>query len=459
VTAVATAVPLSRLARYVRLVRALIAARDAQDFALKLLPLLAKAGLALPAALLIHRAIGPMSDRRGKYRVLVIRKAVFNEDVLEALRDADDLQLFGVGRAVLKAMAVGVLPRAVCDDATYVTDDPTVEQAKLRYRRLWAATWRRLLLLRRYDAVLTGNWAYWAEREMASALEAMGTPFIVLHKEGIKPPERSKMLRDLFRKTRGHFTGRRVLVYQEDERRHQVEGGISRPDQVRVVGMARMDRVHRWRAAAAAGLVPARAERPTVLVLAFLPNNFLPSYSGIASDLAWNELCLGTCRAVLAVAQADPRIDVVFRPREHERAEAEAWLDRAGERPSNLRVEAKGEVMPFVEASWVVCGHNTTVMLEGLAAGKPVVVPHFGEMLDPRYHGYNVELGEAVEHATSPDDLAARILRHCRQPAPIPAELSAPARAELARWTGNPDGGAGGRVRRAIAEELAGLRQ
>ncbi len=440
--------------RYLILARGLVQARNVQDFALRFLPVLAKAGLALPAAWLVHRTIRPLTSRPARYRVLVIEKAVFNEDIMEVLGGASDFQVFGVGRAVIKSLALGILPRMICDDAAYMSDDAATGQAKLRYRRLWAALWRYLMRLRSYDAVLTGNWCYWAEREMASALESYGTPFIVLHKEGIKPPERSQMLRDLFRKTRGQFTGRRVLVYHEDERDHQVEGEISHADQIRVVGMPRLDRVHKWRVAAASGLTPARAGRPTVLFLAFIENNFLPSYSGIDSDLAWTELSAGSYRAMVALAAENPDINVIVRPRLQEVAEVESLLSRGGTRPNNLRVVPDGEVMPLIEASWVICGHNTTVLLEGLAAGKPVVVPHFGESLDTRYQGYNVELGDAVEHARSVDDLIGRVRAHCISAAPIPAELSNTAHRALAIWTGNPDGRSAERVREVIMDEL-----
>lgn len=447
---------IERLAGYRRLIAALAASRSIFEFARTLLPILAKRGLVLPAALLVHGATHHVKGGPSRYRVLVIKKAVFNEDVREVLGDATDIEVFGVGRALLKSMAMGVLPRAVCDDATYVSDDPATEQAKIRYRKFCRDVWRYLSLFRQYDAVITGNWCYWAERELATVLEERGTPFIVLHKEGIKPPARSKMLRDLFRKTRGRFTGRRVLVYHELERDHQLEGDIARVDQIKIVGMPRLDRVHIWRKRAAAGMVPARSVRPMVLLLAFIPNNFLPSYSGIDSDLAWDELCSGTYRAVLRLARENPDIDIVVRPRLYEVAEVEALLDREGSRPANVRIVADGEIIPLLEASWVVCGHNSTALLEGLAAGKPVIVPHFGEALDARYHGYIVELEEAVEHASSVDDLVARLLRHCVSPEPIQEELQPAAVAQLAKWTGNADGRSSERVRVAIMQELSG---
>lgn len=442
------------MSRYRQLLRGVVTSRSSVDFALKVLPILAKLGWTLPAAYLIWWTIKPLTPRGSPYRVLVIEKAVFTLDALAVLSDMPEVHAFGVKRAVIKALALGVLPRAVCDDATYVSSDSEAEAAKQRYRQLWGSVWRHLRRLGGYDAVLTGNWCYWAEREMAAAMEEQGAPFLVLHKEGIKPPARSDMLCNLFRATRGRFTGRRIFVYQELERNHQLRSETAQEDQIRIVGMPRLDCVHTWRRRAAAGEVLARAEKPTVLFLAFLANNFLPSYSGVVSDLAWIELVRGSYAAMVRLACAHPEIDVVIRPRLDEVSRVEMLLSMAGVRPINIRIIAEGDVMPLIEAAWVICGHNTTVLLEGIAAGKPVVQPHFAEALDPRYGGYILDLGEAVEYARSPDSLVERLATHCASSVSIPVEITGPARVALARWAGNADGRAAARARAGLFAEL-----
>jgi hypothetical protein len=442
-----------RLARYGSLLAALAKSRSIDDVSLKVLPILSKLGLAWLSALLVQRTIRSFTARCG-HRVLIIEKAIFNDDVLEALAAIPELEVLGVKRAIIKAMAVGILPRHICDDAAYISDDPAAQQAKRRYRDFCRRMARHLIALGRYDAVITGNWAYWAERELGAALEEMGTPFVVLHKEGIKPPARSEFLRDLFRRTRGQFMGRRMLVYQAAEREHQVSGGIARDDQIKIVGMPRMDRLHTWRRRAAAGEVKACAARPLVLFLAFLPNNFLPSYSGVESDLAWDGLCRGSLDVLFQLARVNPQIDVIIRPRGSE-VKATAELAAAcGPVPANLKISADGNVVPLLQAAWVVSGHNTTVLLEGLAVGKPVVVPHFAEALDLRYAGYLVDVGEAAEHPRSEGAYAERLKAYCVKPPRIETELSPSAIAALDHWTGNSDGRSAERVRQAILKEI-----
>ncbi len=464
-----------RTVAYFHLLRVLGRARSSFEFALPLLPILAKYRLYLPAAILVHLTIRPLTTQTTKYRVLVIEKDVFNEDVLEVVDGMAEVQAVGVKRAVLKCLALGVLPKSICDDAAYVSDDPDAEQAKLVYRTLWRKVWRYMSWFAHYDAVLTGNWCYWAEREMAFVLEDIGTPFVVMHKEGIKPPALFKVLSDRFRYPRHrfsgerrlfrseaegddsqcHFNGRRMFVYQKLERDHQIEGKIARADQIVIVGMPRLDRLHRWRRLVAAGKIAPRAVRPTVLLLAFLKNNHLPSYAGIESDLAWEVLCNGTYRAAVQFAAENPDYDVIVRPRLYERLEVEELLDLAGPRPGNLKVAADGDIGPLIEASWVVWGHNTTVLLEGLAMGKPVIVPHFGESLDPRYAEYDVDLGDAAEKGRSVEDTVERLKKLCVSPPEIREDLEPAALQALNKWTGNADGKAGERVRMALMRELS----
>jgi transposase len=91
---------------------------------------------------------------------------------------------------------------------------------------------------------------------------------------------------------------------------------------------------------------------------------------------------------------------------------------------------------------------------EGLAAGNPVVTPHFAEAVDPQYSGYIVDPGPAAHKADSEDDLIALCQSFSDSPPPIAAELSEPANRALAKWTGNPDGRSAERVRSALYQEL-----
>ena len=122
--------------------------------------------------------------------------------------------------------------------------------------------------------------------------------------------------------------------------------------------------------------------------------------------------------------------------------------------PSNLRLITSGDPFELVADSKVVVGFNTSGLLEALAAGKPVVVPWFGEATDPTMGPHIINLGEAVDYGRSQDELIAHICRHADTPAEVPAEINTETAAALKEWSGNEDGASGRRVREAILAEI-----
>jgi glycosyltransferase involved in cell wall biosynthesis len=104
--------------------------------------------------------------------------------------------------------------------------------------------------------------------------------------------------------------------------------------------------------------------------------------------------------------------------------------------------------------SQVVVGFNTTGLLEAVAAGKPVIVPNFGEACDETMQDLIVDLGKAVEYARSPDELKTLIANYADHPREIPAELPQETLRVLRYWTGNDDGCAGQRAVEAVRAEI-----
>ena len=58
----------------------------------------------------------------------------------------------------------------------YLSDDPNVEMTKKRWQNFLSSTWRHYRAIRPTEAVISANFAYCVQREMASALELRGTP-------------------------------------------------------------------------------------------------------------------------------------------------------------------------------------------------------------------------------------------------------------------------------------------
>lgn len=441
------------------------------------LQLVARWNLPRLAAYLLHFMSQPVPCQLASFNstgpkycalVLSINKSGFLEDVEEGFLEADDFDLIFWPPLALRAFATALLSPSLHNNR-YVTDDPTIEASKARYRNFLIQTWKHFCMIRPTHAVISANFHYFVQREFAAALEEVGTPFIVLHKENLKSPGRVEFWRFMY-KRRGTFAGRKILAYNEIERELQISTGVIDPQKVVVTGMPRMDRVHRWRRKHAGNANG--SDRPQLLFFAFDKKDKLPAgqhrlaegtignmpeVSDQWGDLTWNGFCEETHRAIFEFACRRPDVQVIVKIKgiERQRTEVVEMLKSDGELPSNLAIVIGGDPFQLLTETHVVVGFNTTGLLEAIAAGKPVIVPRYGEALDYKARDFAIDLGDAVDYAHSPDEIIDLACRYVDGGTTVPSELSSSAMRALRQWTGNDDGAAGRRVLAAIRAELS----
>jgi hypothetical protein len=215
-----------------------------------LLTMAARHGMAALAARLLASQVrfagGAGGQGDGVVRLLLLSKAGFTEDMAATFDAEATVRLLALDRSLTKAVYTAFLPPEI-DDNNYHSAGPEYDGGKRALRAFWAAIWPRLGAAVRIDAVLSGNFAYYAERELQAVLEESGTPFIALHKENLKSEGRSAFFTDIYRTRRGCFAGRRILVYNAVEREVQIAAEVAAPETVTVTGMPRLDRMHTWR--------------------------------------------------------------------------------------------------------------------------------------------------------------------------------------------------------------------
>ncbi len=430
---------------------------------MRLLTFLARRSAAKAAAFLISRRIRELETGAvpvtGAFRVLGLSKGGFNEDILAALGGRAELRLFQAQRTDLQALFRGLVPDAV-GDYTYMGQPPEVEAAKLRYRaflvRLWDELERRG---HRFDAVLTGNHVYYAERELSVMLEARSIPFVVLHKEGLKTSGNAAHFVEYYRDRVGPFMGRRVLVYNETEKQIQIESGIVSPAQVEVVGMARLDRYHHWRVAPQAATDPQR--RKELLFFWFDPHtgihtpelflNGQPDTSAHSWIRLWKAV-LSELR-LLAIRAPHLRIRIKTKGRADRGAGVRQALELLGPLPTNVEIITGGDPFELITQSDFITGLQSTTIFESIAAGKPVLVPRFAEAADPEMQPFLLDFGGAVDYAESAESFARTLTEwgHGEHPVSVwnPARV-----ATLDGWYGNPDGQSAERIWQALQKEL-----
>lgn len=465
---------LKRLARLRKVPLICILKRAVDEGMAPLITICARLGWLEAATLFFRWTIHPLSSRktfRKPYQLLLLSKAMVTEDVLASFQDDPRYRIFSVDRNLVKALARAFLPAHV-DDNNYVGLS-VKDMARIRaYRRFLVLFWKKLHARRWFDAVLSGNFTYFAERELAGALEEIGLPFIVIMKESIKTPGYETFWTRIYRERRGPFTGRCILVYGESERRVEINSGVVTMDRVTVTGMPRMDLVHRRRLAAARSGRDGTPSR-SVLFFMFGPKAFIPvlirkrslwpytrypeTVDRRLDRLGWHRLVRETQQAVCRMAADYPDIRITIKMKGAETDKDIAAIETlmgVDRLPDNVRVVSGGDPLGLLFQHNVVCGFNSTSLLEALAAGKPVIVPRYAEAVREEMQPYIIDLGDAVQYAGTPRELTDLLVRHAREPQRPPAVLPETVCRVLDRWLFNSDGEAGRRVREAVRAEI-----
>lgn len=404
------------------------------------------------------------SGNRSKPQIWTLGKEGLNEDLLVTIEESGWAVPVDFSRRIPKAIARHYLPPNI-DDNTYVTQDAELTSAKEIYREVWRNIFRAMPSDARPNAITTGNFGYYAERELAHAAECENIPFIAMHKECLKSEGRLAFFKTVYQR-RGKFEGRKILVYNNREKELQISASVARPDQVLVCGMPRLDRVHRWRKL---GVV--REERPrTLLALGFTPKTGLPriprkgecgsetrfEYLDPSHEqMGWNNLFYNYHEVLVKIARDHPDwvIQLKLKAR-HRDAEPSINLLKQMNPSDNLQVIVGGDPLQLILNADVVSGFNTTAVLEGLAAGLPVVTPMYDEVVDPVMRDFAASFEDATHTPNDPASMYSIITELMqRRLAPL-KELPQNVLEMLDRWVGNPDGEAGNRVRCAFEREM-----
>lgn len=403
---------------------------------------------------------------------LMLPKPGLVEDVMASFGADPRFRLMVLRREAVKAMARSFFPSTV-DDNTYGIGDSAIDAGKAPYRALWIEVWRRLNAELNIDVILTGNFSYFAEQELAAAAEACGTAFVALHKENLKTPGLEPLYEDIYRTRKGPFQGSLIATYNEIERGIQHRAGTFPAGGIVAAGMPRLDHIHHWRERHA-GQDVSRSDRPTVLFMSYNEKTGCP-YIGRKTDqgqerlapeleaVRWNELVVAGHGAVAELARQNPDIDVVIKTKDHDWAVGalRRGLGESFMAPDNLRIVSGGDPFDLIVSADVLSGFNSTSLFEALAANVPIVVPRFAEAGLERFRPYVVDIADAAAQPERPNDFIAALAVAARKRSSRnrAGTLGDAQKRMLQHWMGNPDGRAGERTVELVVDHLTQRRR
>lgn len=330
-------------------------------------------GMAARLAWILARTIHTDSARTA----LCIGRPIFDEDIEELSRHGGTLNYVVVPKTVFVEIFRTFAPELVLSHAKY-HEIHEHDDAKRRCRAFYEAFLRRFIPLAGAEAILTANYNYSWQQELAAAARDIRIPFVVLFKEGISPlfvegvspQDAYDML--VAKYTNNCFIGDRLIVYND-----RIKQGFANvpvpgitPGIVEAVGIPRFDRYFRLEEGGTSIIFFSFNFEDKARHLALTPDVF-EQYQAKTREFHVE---------VLRFAAAHPERRVIVKTKNNLKylryvQEIAAELGLAG--LPNLKMTNEGDVFQLIRDAHAVIGYNSTTLLEAFAARRIVMSADF----------------------------------------------------------------------------------
>lgn len=365
----------------------------------------------LRAPFLTYLLVRPLSrflDRQSQYNVLCLGRPIFEEDIEGLAKYGGKLNYLIIPKSVFLSIFSYFIPQLLLSHAKYY-EEKGYDRQKSQYRSFLSKLLKIVGNDLRIDAILTANYNYSWQQELAIAARDLNIPFVVLFKEGISPlftyrvsPEESYSLL-VSNYTNNNFIGSKLLVYNERIKEGFDHSGISGIEDgiVEAVGIPRFDRYFRL-----------RSQGDDLVFFSF---NFEDKARHLGLSRDEYERYLAKTREfhveVMKFAAEHPRQKVIIKTKNHIKylkyVEEIASTENLEDLP-NLILTNQGDVYELIRNAQAVIGYNSTALLEAFAARRIVMTPDFRWGIVRDYFDEYPELAKYVANASDIADVLSK---------------------------------------------------
>lgn len=340
--------------------------------------------------------------------------------------------------------------------------NPPTNGALMKDKRRLQAFYRRLVprvhAALGVDAVVSHHLRAPADVDWGIVSKETGYPYLVLYREGMfaSAPEIKRRLEP--RLKRLGFWASRLIVHNKSGRDFCIEIGLTPAEKVSALGCLRMDALVRRLAAT----VEERRGRRKV---ACFPT--LVSGEGSLLDGSFDGFFRDAHLPLVQLARDNPDVDVIFKPKpkvaDGFRRDLQHMVAEAGMRVQdlgNVLIDSDWDAQDLIMAADVICGINSTTILEAALTPKPVVVPFFSDLRQgPKRDRIKFADGlESLDTATDAADFRRLVERGLKGRRPDSDEM-AKRRQIFAKYVSDPDGCALSRYEAVIMDEIEKARR
>lgn len=351
-------------------------------------------------------------DCKGQYTVLCLGRSIFVDDVKAMAAYSGRIRYIVIWRNYFTIILYYFLTdseKQELSESNYYTHDIGSE-GKNRYYLYLKKMLPFLRKLMNFDAVLSCNFIFSEQQELARVCEENKMPFCVLFKEGLGVAASGAFEKwiELFKDNK--FIGAKILVY--GEKIAEILLGVNIPgltkEKIKIVGIPRLDSY----------FIKNAKINPKKQIIFFSFSSFVFCFLIKDSEkLEWAKKRSDDFHAwIMKFAKNHPDYKVIIKAKF-----GQHYLDYINEiagdvfkenekRPANLVITNLGNPTQLIKDSMAVAGFYSITLIEAIVAGKIGLSPYFGDIITEKPWDYFAKYPELINYIKSEVDLEEYIL-------------------------------------------------
>ena len=313
-----------------------------------------------------------------KYRVLCLRRSIFLEDV-KTMSEFSGLIDYVIVESEYFRLLLNYFLK---ENQVNVTEEnyhsTSVGQfGKQKYYDFLNEMFPLLRRLLKFDAILSGNFGYMEQQEIARVCKERKVPFIILHKEGVAIPGTYQKWATLCKGYK--FIGDKLLLYNEDIKKAllAIEFSGLTEEKVKVVGVPRLDKLFRKERK--------KTDDKQIVFFSFYPSDKLFFFIGDDAEKInkAEKRVEDFHRWIINFAAQNPSYKIIIKTK-FSKHYLEFVLNifkvKTKEKINNLVITNLGDTADLIQDSSAVIGFNSTTFIESIILDKPIASPYFGDL-------------------------------------------------------------------------------
>lgn len=318
-------------------------------------------------------------NEKGEYTILCLGRSIFLDDVKALSHYGRKLKYLSVHLGVFLYIFEYYFTqpeREKLTESNYHVED-YCREAKDKYFSFLKKLLPQLKKILKFDAVLSGNYSYIMQQEIARACRENNIPFLVSFKEGLVVPGSYGGWSEIQKGC--EFIGNKMMVYNENIKKSFLEAKIKglNENNLIICGIPRLDQyfINNEK----------KSFKKQIVFFSYYPSI---KFAGMISDQKKFEQALKRSddfhKWVMTFALKHPEIKVIIKTKvsEHFVNYVESIYKKNFTKPiNNLKITNSGDTYKLITESDAIITFYSTTVMEALIADKIVITPYFGDLI------------------------------------------------------------------------------